>query len=100
LRNCVNPPASPIPVGPASFSFLQPKKSEGRNFTAPEKSADYEYVCTFPGHWIPMRDKMTVLSNGDPARGKWRRRPMQVNAAGHPLGEAAAIDGGIPRCAG
>jgi azurin/glucose/arabinose dehydrogenase len=50
--------------------LVDPKKSEALSFTAPEKPADYEYVCTFPGHWIIMWGKMTVVPKGDPRAGK------------------------------
>ena len=39
--------------------LLGPAESETINFTAPE-AGDYEYVCTFPGHFAMMRGTMTV----------------------------------------
>ena len=33
------------------------------SFTAPEKPGDYEYVCTFPGHWRLMRGKLAVVED-------------------------------------
>ena len=30
-------------------------------FTAPEKPGDYEFVCTFPGHYMLMRGIMKVV---------------------------------------
>ena len=29
-------------------------------FTAPTKPGDYEFVCTFPGHWTVMNGVMKV----------------------------------------
>ena len=31
------------------------------DFNAPDRPGDYEYVCTFPGHWILMRGVMKVV---------------------------------------
>jgi len=39
--------------------LLGPAESETINFTAPE-AGDYEYVCTFPGHFAMMRGVMKV----------------------------------------
>ena len=38
---------------------LGPDESETISFTAPE-AGDYEYVCTFPGHFAMMRGVMKV----------------------------------------
>lgn len=43
-------------------SLLQPNKSESIYFTAPEKSGEYPYVCTYPGHYIVMRGIMKVVA--------------------------------------
>jgi azurin len=40
--------------------LLGPGEMEEILFTAPTESGDYEYVCTFPGHFALMRGKMTV----------------------------------------
>ena len=39
--------------------LLGPDESETITFTAPE-AGDYEYVCTFPGHFAMMRGVMKV----------------------------------------
>ena len=39
--------------------LLGPDESETISFTAPE-AGDYEYVCTFPGHFAMMRGVMKV----------------------------------------
>jgi azurin len=43
----------------ASTKLLGPDESETITFTAP-KAGDYEYVCTFPGHFALMRGVMKV----------------------------------------
>lgn len=42
-------------------SLLQPGSSQTIYFTAPEKEGQYEYVCTYPGHYILMRGIMNVI---------------------------------------
>ena len=41
-------------------SLLQPRSSQTIYFTAPEKEGQYEYVCTYPGHYTIMRGLMKV----------------------------------------
>ena len=43
----------------AATKLLGPAESETISFTAPEPG-DYEYVCTFPGHFAMMRGIMNV----------------------------------------
>ena len=43
----------------AATELLGPDESDTIKFTAP-KPGDYEYVCTFPGHFAMMRGVMTV----------------------------------------
>jgi hypothetical protein len=33
--------------------------------TAPGKEGEYEYVCTFPGHWMLMWGKLIVTKDVD-----------------------------------
>ena len=40
--------------------LLGPDETDEIVFTAPEEEGDYEYLCTFPGHFALMRGKMTV----------------------------------------
>jgi uncharacterized cupredoxin-like copper-binding protein len=52
-----------IPVTPKVLYhtvLLQPGKSESIYFTAPEKPGDYEFLCTFPGHYLVMRGILKV----------------------------------------
>jgi uncharacterized cupredoxin-like copper-binding protein len=40
--------------------LLQPNKSESIYFTAPDKPGEYEYLCSYPGHYMVMRGIMKV----------------------------------------
>ena len=42
-------------------TMVNPNETATFTFTAPTKPGDYEYVCTFPGHWILMRGVMKVV---------------------------------------
>ena len=44
----------------AHTKLLGPGESETISFTAPTIAGDYEYVCTFPGHFAMMRGSMEV----------------------------------------
>lgn len=44
----------------ASTRLLGPGESEVVIFKAPNETGEYEYVCTFPGHFAMMRGKMIV----------------------------------------
>lgn len=41
-------------------SIVQPGSSETIYFTVPEEPGTYQYVCTFPGHYITMRGTLVV----------------------------------------
>ena len=45
--------------------MLNPHEVETLSFTAPEKTGDYPFVCTFPGHALTMNGKMKVMPLGD-----------------------------------
>jgi azurin len=40
--------------------LLQPGKSETIYFTAPEKPGNYEFLCSFPGHYMIMRGILKI----------------------------------------
>ncbi len=40
--------------------LLQPNKAESIYFTAPDKPGNYEYLCSYPGHYMVMRGVMKV----------------------------------------
>ena len=43
----------------AHSKLIQPNQAEVMEFTAPA-AGTYDYLCTFPGHWILMKGVMTV----------------------------------------
>lgn len=47
---------------PNAFTkMLEPGQKARLQLTAPTTEGDYEYVCTFPGHWMIMWGKMSVV---------------------------------------
>ncbi len=40
--------------------LLEPNQSDEIYFVAPEEPGVYEYVCTFPGHYLTMRGKLII----------------------------------------
>ncbi len=53
-----------VPVIPeviASMGMVFPGQTEVLDFTAPKVPGDYDFVCTFPGHWRLMKGVMTVV---------------------------------------
>ena len=44
----------------AHTKLLGPDETDTIIFDAPKETGDYEYVCTFPGHFALMRGKMSV----------------------------------------
>ena len=68
------PPADPdaktayIPESPKvlqSLSMVQPSENATLNFVAPTTPGSYDYVCTFPGHWVRMYGVMLVVPDLD-----------------------------------
>lgn len=43
--------------------LIEPGQKETLKLTAPKKEGDYEYVCTFPGHWVIMFGKLVVTKD-------------------------------------
>jgi azurin len=49
-------------VLPGAYTkMLEPGQKARLQLTAPATEGDYEYVCTFPGHWMIMFGKMGVV---------------------------------------
>jgi azurin len=40
--------------------LLQPGKSETIYFTAPDKLGNYEFLCSYPGHYMVMRGILKI----------------------------------------
>jgi putative heme-binding domain-containing protein len=42
--------------------LLAPQETQKLTFTAPKQPGDYDYLCTFPGHWRIMNGKLKVVA--------------------------------------
>lgn len=63
-----------IPDNPkvlAALSMVQPEESATATFTAPAAPGEYDFVCTFPGHWVRMYGVMLVV----PDLEAWEKNP-------------------------
>jgi len=49
----------------AASKTLEPGQKEQLKVTAPTKEGEYEYVCTFPGHWPLMWGRLIVTKDVD-----------------------------------
>lgn len=49
----------------AASKVLEPGQKERLKITAPAKEGEYEYVCTFPGHWMIMWGRLVVTRDVD-----------------------------------
>jgi azurin len=49
----------------AATKLLDPGQSATIRVDAPLSEGEYEYVCTFPGHWVTMWGKLIITSNPD-----------------------------------
>jgi glucose/arabinose dehydrogenase/azurin len=52
-------------LGNAFSKMLEPGQQQRLQLTAPGSPGDYEYVCTFPGHWMIMWGTMSVVKDLD-----------------------------------
>ena len=95
----MQPPTDPsakayVPDSPKvleALTLVQPDESASLNFVAPMTPGEYDYVCTFPGHWVRMYGVMLVVPDLDawekdpkPPADPLTKKPMesQKNAAG------------------
>jgi azurin len=54
-----------------SLSMVQPEESATMTFTAPREPGEYDFVCTFPGHWVRMYGVMLIV----PDLEAWEKNP-------------------------
>jgi hypothetical protein len=54
-----------------ALSMVQPEESATMTFTAPKTPGEYDFVCTFPGHWVRMYGVMVVVPDLD----AWEKNP-------------------------
>lgn len=55
-----------VPVSPKvlhATKLVEPGQKARLSFTAPKEPGDYQYVCTFPGHWRLMLGKLAVVAD-------------------------------------
>lgn len=55
-----------IPASPKILhgtKLVEPGQQARLNFIAPKEPGDYQYVCTFPGHWRLMVGKLAVVED-------------------------------------
>ena len=49
----------------AASKMVEPGQKETMKITAPKEPGEYEYVCTFPGHWQIMWGRLSVVKDVD-----------------------------------
>src|SRR5581483_11142529 len=49
----------------AATRLLEPGHKESLKITAPTEEGDYEYVCTFPGHYPVMWGRLVITKDVD-----------------------------------
>jgi azurin len=81
---------------------VDPQKSDTITFVAPEKEADYPFVCTLPGHAISMKGVMRVTKISAPpvkviADKNDAAAGFHLHVMDEPLVVRAFVDGGPPR---
>ena len=54
-----------LPVVIEASRLVQRGESDTIKFTAPSKPGDYNFVCSFPGHWVRMYGVMLVVPSLD-----------------------------------
>lgn len=55
-----------IPEVLYSTRLVNPQETIRLSFIAPDKTGDYPFVCTFPGHWSIMNGVMKVVQSNKP----------------------------------
>jgi putative heme-binding domain-containing protein len=57
----IHVPASPKVL--QATKMVDPGQQAKLSFTAPSEPGDYQYVCTFPGHWMRMLGTLAVVKD-------------------------------------
>lgn len=79
-----------VPESPdilAATRLLESGMKETLKLTAPAEEGDYEYVCTFPGHWPVMWGILVVTRDVDAYLQQHPVAPVPAAAAHHDHGE-------------
>ena len=61
MQGRIHVPASPKVLH--ATKMVDPGQQAKLSFTAPAEPGDYQYVCTFPGHWMRMVGKLAVVKD-------------------------------------
>jgi azurin len=69
--------------------LIEPGQKQTLKLTAPKNEGEYEYVCTFPGHWMIMSGKLIVTKDVDTYLQKNPEAPAP-NLPGAPAAAPAA----------
>ena len=94
-----------VPDGPDVLfhtRVIDPQQSDTITFIAPEKEADYPYVCTLPGHAFSMKGVMRVSKVSAPPvkavaeKGDGKAK-LHLHVMDEPLVIRAFVDGGPAR---
>jgi hypothetical protein len=64
--------------------MLEPGQSETLRLVAPPEEGVYEYVCTFPGHWMVMWGQLVVTRDPASYRPPATAAPAPAPAAAQP----------------
>jgi azurin/glucose/arabinose dehydrogenase/lysophospholipase L1-like esterase len=75
-----------VPEVLAATKLIEPAQRATMTFTAPPREGDYEYVCTFPGHWESMWGTLVVTKDVD----AYMQSHPNVTAAPPPKPQASA----------
>jgi len=78
--------------------LIEPGQKQTLKLTAPKNEGEYEYVCTFPGHWMIMSGKLIVTKDVDAYLQKNPEAPAPtLPGAPAPVPAAAAPAGSAPK---
>ena len=66
----------------AGTRLVEPGQSEQIYVVAPATRGTYEYVCTFPGHWVNMRGELVVTYDPDAYRAQGNAAAGSTPASG------------------
>jgi len=67
--------------------LIEPGQKQTLKLTAPKAEGEYEYVCTFPGHWMIMSGKLIVTKDVD----AYLQKNPEAPAPGAPAAPATAV---------
>lgn len=63
----------------ATSKMIDYRESDLIEFTAPNKPGEYDYLCTFPGHWTLMRGTMKVVATDAELAAAKAAAPKELN---------------------